>query len=171
MADPRTLTEDEHNAIVADRVSRETASLTAQISGLESEKAELVRQVETANAAAATEKARADQAVSELDEFKKTIEAEKEVAARKDARIAEAKEIAKHLPEQFWSPERSARLAGMPEDDWKAYLGDLREQAGLVTPGAPRETAMTGTPGGTPPGEERPSTGTVLGAVFGRKGA
>lgn len=174
MSEPRTLSDDELNAILADRVTRETAAQQVRITELEAEKADLVRQVETANAATATEKARADKAEGDLAEFKNKVEAEKEIAARQDARLAEAKEIAKHLPEAYWTAERAQRFAGMSDDAWAAYLGDLREQAAALPAGTPaptgqtRETAMTGTPGGTPPAGQQESTAKVLSGLFGR---
>lgn len=120
---PRTFTEKEHEAIVADAVQREVAaataskdeeiqSLQARIDALEAEKASLE-----------TEKA---DAIRELEDFKSSQEREREIAERKDERVAAVKRIsARDLPEEYFTEERVTRWAEMADEAFDALLDDL----------------------------------------------
>lgn len=145
----RTFTEGEAYALVADNVQRETAALTATIDQLKSEKAaletersDLQSKLDVADAARET----AEQA---LTDYKASIENEKAMAERKDARVTKVREVAKHLKDEFFTPERAQRWAAMEDDAFEAYTAELAELAAGVTSPAPsdppRETAMAGT--------------------------
>ena len=151
MADERTYSQDEHIAILDDRVKRETADLTAERDQLKSEKAELETKldVEIANREAAEK--RAEEAEKSLEDFKAEIEAREVAEARKDERIGKLREAASHLSEDYFKDEaRVQRIVAMDEDAFGGFLSDLSEAAKSVkgasgdTP--PRETAMTGAP-------------------------
>lgn len=151
MADPveRTFTEKEAYALVADNVQRETAAAAATIETLTSEKAALQTQVDTLEAAKEAEKARADKADADLASFKESVETEKAQAARKDERVAKVREVAKHLKDEFFTPERAQRWAAMDDEAFGAYVKELEDistgvPAEKANEGAPRETAMTG---------------------------
>jgi septal ring factor EnvC (AmiA/AmiB activator) len=144
----RTFTEGEAYALVADNVQRETASLTASVDQLTSEKAALETEKATLQnqldvAVAAREKAEQD-----LADFKESVENEKAVAARTDQRVAKVREVAKHLKDEFYTPERAQRWAAMDDDAFDAYVKELAElSAGVTTTTSgepPRETAMAG---------------------------
>jgi len=151
----RTLSQDEHNAIVADRVARETATLTEAKTALESENTELKTKLadsekarETAEAAKATaEQALADKTAAD--------ERQKAAAERFDERAKAVREAAYHLTDDFFTQERLERAAAMEDDRFEEYVKELAEMAaasGKEKPdptketkdGAPRETAMHG---------------------------
>lgn len=125
--DGRTFTEAEHEALLTDAVRREVASATEEkdttiselenkVDLLEAEKAEALQAKETAQ--------------QELEDFKATIEHEREVSSRKDARIAAVKEIsAAELPDTYFSDERVTRWAEMADEAFEALLNDMAEQA------------------------------------------
>lgn len=147
----RTFTENEAYALVADNVQRETAAAKAQIETLTSEKAALEQKLELAEAAAATEKARADGAIEWHNAVLEAQATEKAQLARKDERVAKVKEVAPHLKEDFFTTERAERWARQDDDAFGAYVKELAELAtgvpvaGSTETAPPRETAMQGT--------------------------
>ncbi len=151
---PRVMTEDEAYAIAADRVTRETAELSTKVTGLETEKAELQSKLDVAEASVATEKAAREKAEKDLTEFKAEVETAREIAARKDGRVAKVRETAKHLPDDFYTPERAARWAELDEEKFNEYLAEIAAMVpagagagnGTGGSGAPRQTAMSGVP-------------------------
>lgn len=152
-ATERTFTEKEAYALVADNVQRETAEAKSEIEQLKSEKAELQNKLDVSEAAAATEKSGREKAEQDLVDFKESIEAEKAMAARKDERVAKVREVAKHLKDEFFTAERASRWAALDDEAFDAYVKELAELSAGVTQttdddGAPRETAMQGTPVG-----------------------
>lgn len=149
MSEPRIFTEDEMNAVLADRVAKETASLSENVAALTAEKADLAAKLDVAEAtkvALETEKAAA---VKEFEDFKASLEAEKAQAAKKDERLAAVKVAASHLTDEFFTDEdRIARIVAMSDDSFAGYVADLgaTNSAPAVEGGAPRESAMAGTP-------------------------
>lgn len=147
--DNKTFSQDEHIAILADRVARETADLTAERDQLKTEKADLESKLDVETSAkAAAEQAKAD-AERELAEFKAQVDGEREAASRKDERIAKVREAAKHLDEGFFTDEaRVARIVAMEETTFEGYVSDLASTAKVTGntahTGVPRETAMQG---------------------------
>lgn len=161
----RTFTEQEAYALVADNVQRETAEHKATIETLTSEKAALEQKLELAEAALATEKARADGAIEWHEAVVTAAETEKAQLARKDERVAKVKEVAPHLKEDFFTAERAARWCTLDQEAFEAYTKELAELATGVpaktTESPPRETAMTGTAvAGAPTG------GSLLGQLL-----
>ncbi len=147
---PRTLTEDQAYAIVADRVQRETADYKAQIETLGKEKAELQSKLDVADAAVKTEKTARETAEKALTDYKTSIETEKAQAARSVERVAKVKEVAKHLGDDFYTDERKLRWAAMEDDAFSSYVSEMAAACkdipapGSTGTGAPRETAMVG---------------------------
>jgi chromosome segregation ATPase len=160
MAEPdnkRTFSEDEHLAIVADRVTTETAELRESKAALETEKSDLETKLDVEITAKEAEKARADKAEKDLADYKAEVEQREAAAERKDERISAVKEAAPHLKDEFFDEEkRVARIVAMEDEAFEEYVADLKAVA--PAPGAnkddiPRETAMKGDPagkGGTP---------------------
>lgn len=147
----RTFTEKEAYALVADNVQRETADAKATIESLQSEKASLQTQVDTLEAAKAAETARAEAAEKALEDYKEGQEREKAQEARKGERTAKVREVAKHLKDDFFTPERAARWAAMDDEAFTAYCEEIAAVAPAGPPvpektTPPREVAMTGTP-------------------------
>ncbi len=157
---PRQLSEQEHQAIVADRVDRETAALKAENDQLKTEKAELESKLDVAETARQT----AEQA---LADFKAETEQAKEIAERSDARVAKVREVAAHLKDDFFTDARKARWAAMDEAAFEDYVKEMAEASGGVTTPTtstsqpPRETAMHGTPV-TPKDDKRGHANNVL---------
>jgi len=148
MADEKTYSENEHIAILSDRVAKETADLTAERDQLVSVKSELETKLDVAESAKQAAEQRAADAEKSLEDFKAQIETEREAAARKDERIAKAKETASHLADDFFEDEkRIARIVAMVDEDFEGYLNDLASTSTTTTKTTtvvPRETAMAG---------------------------
>lgn len=156
MADnEKTYSEQEHLAILADRVTTETADKTSRITELETENAELKNKLDVAESAKESAVQRAETAEQAHEAFKTEI-AEREAAeARKDERLAAAKEAASHLDDSFFEDaDRVKRIVAMKDEDFATYVADLKDTAkglppkGTSTP--PRETAMSGAGAGAP---------------------
>lgn len=150
--DNKTYSEDEHIAILADRVARETASLTAERDQLSTEKAELENKLDVTESAKVAAETAKDNAERELAEFKEQVKAREEAAAKKDERLAKAREVAKHLDAAFFEDEkRIERIVAMSDELFEGYVSDLASTAtvpGNGTTSIPRETAMAGAAAG-----------------------
>jgi len=150
MADEKTYSEAEHIAILADRVSKETADLTAERDQLASAKTELENKLDIAESAKTAAEQAATEAKDALEEFKAQVESDREAAARKDERIKQVRESAEHLGDDFFEDEkRVERITAMKDEDFEGYLADLKATAkvpagGKTTTHVPRETAMSG---------------------------
>jgi len=145
--EPRLLTEDEHAAIVADRVSRETSSLTEQVTSLGTEKAELQTKLDTTEAALETEKAEHQATKDAFEAFKTQVVTDKEIASRRTDREAKVREVAAHLKDEFFTEERVQRWAEMSEEAFDTFVTETAALVGGKTPAGeqpPRETAMQG---------------------------
>ncbi len=156
---PRTFTEDEHLAVLADRVAKETASLNSTVEALTTEKADLAAKLDVAEAARVALDAEKAAAVKDFEDFKASLEAEKAALAKKDERLVAAKAAAAHLPETFFADEdRVNRIVAMSDDAFTGYVADLgaTNSAPATTEGAPRETAVNGSTV-TPPTTDAPT--------------
>jgi len=150
-AAPRMLTEGEAYAVAASEVQRETAALATENETLKSEKAELEKKLDLETSAkAAAEQAR-EKAEKDLADYKAEQELKAEQAARSESRVAKVREVASHLQDDFFTPERAARWAAMEEGEFEAYVAELAEVSpkGDATPKVddgqpPRETAAAG---------------------------
>lgn len=151
MAEPadKKYSEDEHLAIVADRVTRETSTLSSEKAALETAKSELESKLDVEIASKEAEKVRADGAEKALADYKAEVEGEREAAARKDTRVAAVKEAAPHLDEEFFKDEdRVTRIVAMEDEAFEAYVADMKAVIPAGTPAAketkevPRESAM-----------------------------
>lgn len=148
---PRTLTEDEAYAISAANVKRETAELTGKVETLNKEKAELQKQLDVSQAAVETEKAAREKAEKDLTDYKAEVERETAAKGRRGEREKKVREVAKHLPDTFFTDERLDRWAAQDDEAFGGYLKELAELAPTgTTGGAPRETAMHGQPPAAP---------------------
>lgn len=151
-ATPRTLTEHEAYAIAADRVQRETADLNAKVETLTTEKAELSSKLDVAEATLAIEKTAREKAEKDLEDFKGQVETERQVASRRDSRTAKVREVAAHLPADFFTDERITRWALMDDAAFDATVAEMAALANVSVPAgtstgtAPRQTAMNGAP-------------------------
>src|SRR4051812_24991742 len=150
MADEKTFSESEHIAILADRVSKETADLTAERDQLQTAKTELENKLDVAESAKTAAEQKAETAEKALTDYKAEVEEQREAAARKDDRIKQIKESAEHLDDAFFTDEaRVDRIVAMKDEDFQGYLADIKATAATpaatTTSAAPRETAMAGT--------------------------
>lgn len=170
----RVFTEGEAYALVQDNVARETAAANEKIGQLEKAHADLQTKVDVLETEKAQEVQRADQAVTELAEFKKSIEDEK---ARETARAERVAKLAEANPLLEITDERSDRIAAMSDDAFDAYLTDMREVAAKTTPATeskPAESTEGDLPRATAafspnPDEKSKPTGTVLGVIGARR--
>jgi len=156
MADDKTYSEDEHIAILADRVARETASITAERDQLKSEKAELENKLDVTESAKQAAETAKETAERELADFKAEVEAREVAAAKKDERLSKVRESAKHLDDKFFEDaKRIERIVAMSDDQFEGYVADLASTATVTgntaTGGVPRETAMAGAAAGGKP--------------------
>lgn len=147
MADEKTFSENEHLAILADRVTKETANLTAERDQLVTEKTELENQLDVETTAKTAAEQRADEAEKALADYKTEVEQERESAAKKDDRLARAKEVV--LDDKFFEDEsRVTRIVAMSDEQFDGYLADLgaasKSAPQTTTTSIPRETAMAG---------------------------
>lgn len=127
MADARTFTEAEHEAILTEAVRREVASATedkdAKITELENQLD--VIEAEKAEALTAKEKSEKD-----LQDYIEAQEAKETAAARRDERIDAVKAIsAVELPETYFTDARVQRWCEMADEQFDTLLDDMAEQA------------------------------------------
>ena len=163
----RVFSEDEAYAIVADRVARESAELTNKIATLESEKAELANKLDVEIAAREAAEQAAKDAETKHEEYLAQVETEKAQAAKKDERLAQVKEAASHLTDEFLQDEsRVARIVAMDDEAFEGYVADLRETAEKAPKPddskPPRETAMEGNPVTPKDAEDAPGARNFL---------
>lgn len=147
MSEPRTFTEDEHLAVLADRVLAQTASLTESVATLTAEKAELATKLDVAEAAKVALETEKAAAVKEFEDFKAELAAVEVAAAKKDERLVAAKAAAAHLNDEYFADEaRVARIVAMSDESFDGFVADLAatNAAPATTEGAPRETAING---------------------------
>jgi len=155
MADEKTYSEQEHIAILADRVAKETTNLTAERDQLQAEKVELENKLDVELSAREAAEAKATETETSFEAFKTEVTEREAAAARKDERITKLREVAKHLDDEFFADEkRIQRVIAMTEDAFTGYLDDMAvSNGGTPAPtSAPRQTAMVGEPvtGGAP---------------------
>lgn len=145
--EPRTFSEQEHLAILTDRVAQETASLSESLTTLTAAKTELETKLDVALAEkAAADKAAAD-AVKEFEDYKKAESDKAAAETKKVERLDKVKTAASHLPEEFFNDEaRVARIVAFTDEQFEGYVADLgaTNAAPKSTEGAPKETAMEG---------------------------
>lgn len=158
MADEKTYTEDEHIGILTERVRRETADLSAKVDELTATVTDLGTKLDVAESAKVAAEAKVTEVQGELDSFKAEVQGEREAASRKETRVAKLREVASHLPDEWYEAEgRLERICAMDDAAFETYASDLGS-TNTVTPtgtAVPRETAMAGQ---TPPvGGAQPS--------------
>lgn len=146
MAD-KTYSEDEHIAILSDRVKQETANLTAQVAERDATITELQNKLDVETSAKTAAEQRADEAEKALADFKAETEEREAASARKEERLTKVREAASHMGEDFLKDEKRVdRIVAMSDDQFDGYLEDLGA-TGKAAPGnppIPRETAMSG---------------------------
>lgn len=147
----RTFTEAEHDAIVASRVAQETAALTeanealtGRVETLTSEKAAAEEKLELMEAA----KEKAEQDLAD------TVAKAEEAARREVLKVERAEQVkaAANVPATFITPEKAARWAALPEEEFASYLTDLTDAVGaaVVKPTVEVASTVTGAPLGEP---------------------
>jgi DNA repair exonuclease SbcCD ATPase subunit len=113
VADDRTFTEKEHEALVTDAVRREVASATEET---RREVAELQSKLDVLESEKAAAEQRAADAEKALEDYKAEQARVAEVAAKRDERVAAIKEVSAHLPDTYFTDERVGRWAEMADD-------------------------------------------------------
>lgn len=175
----RTFTEEQFNTLLEATVEREVAAANEKIAALEQANADLqekvattvtdtdkvkqdlTQRVDTLEAEKLAAQADRDRIQAEFDQFKADATAKEQAAARRDARVAEMREAAKGLKDDYFTAERADRWAQLDDEAFSAHKAELAAIAGALTPAGddtkpPRETAMAGqTP--KPKDSEQPS--------------
>lgn len=145
---PRQLSEEEHKAIVAALVARETSELRAENDSLKAANGDLQDKLDVAETARQTAESAKETAEQALTDYKAEQEQAKEVAERVDERVAKVREVASHLKDDFFTDKRKQRWAAMEEDDFADLVKEMAAASGGTTQDdnneAPRETAMHG---------------------------
>lgn len=143
----KTYSENEHLAILADRVATETASITAQRDQLKQQFDEAQGKLDAADSAKiAAEQAR-EAAEKSLTDFKAEADEREAAAKRKGTRMGYVKEKAAHLSDEWFTEDRVDRIVAMKDEDFEAYVTDLVAAVpsnGEAKREIPRETAMKG---------------------------
>ncbi len=154
MADgDKTFTEQEHIAILADRVATETAAITAERDALKAERDDLATKLDVAESAKVAAEQAKETAEKEFADFKTSLDELAAAEGKRDERLAKVKEVAAHLGDDFLSTEnevgkaRVERIVAMADDQFEGYVADLKSTAPTTrstTAEKPRETAMAG---------------------------
>lgn len=122
----RTFSEAEHQALLQGAVEREVA---AAVKDRDDSISELEQRIDVLEA----EKASAVQAKEELqgefDSYKADVERAKEIEARKAERVERVKAAAIHLPDDYFTHERSQRWAEMADEQFTALVEDFEAAA------------------------------------------
>lgn len=171
-ADDRTFTEEEMNAITADTVRRETASLNQEVTDLKAEKAELETKVtDLENSLDLAEQAK-EKAEKDLEDYKASVAREQELAELAQKRTEKVREVAKGVKEDFFTPERAERWAKMDAEEFDSYVGELAELYTATSEGDAGEkperesaSAMTGASVKATDFDGKSALQTVLGKV------
>jgi chromosome segregation ATPase len=174
MADEKTFSEQEHIAILTDRVAKETADLTAERDQLNATITELQNKLDVAESAKTAAETAAQESTKSFDDFKANLEQEREAAARKDERIKQIRESAEHLDDKFFEDEaRVNRIVAMKDEDFQGYLADIKATSAkapaTTTTQAPRETAMAGA-ATSADGQESAARNFLLGQYLPKEG-
>lgn len=122
----RTFTEGEAYALVADAVTRETASANAEVVALTASNAALQTERDAMEVRATAAETKAAEAETALTDFKAGIESQKAVEAKRDVRLAQVAEVA---PALKLAGERADRLVAMSDEHFAEYVEGLREVA------------------------------------------
>lgn len=167
----RTFTQDEHLALLTDRVQRETAELTVERDALKTQTAELQQRIDVLEAEKAQALTERDAISNEFEAYKAELARQAEIAERSESRVNAVREAVPHLGDDYFTAERSARWAAMDDDAFAALLADLTPVAPVVKAAdevstkAPRETAAFSQ--GTAPTSSTGSVKQLLAAVRG----
>ena len=153
-ASPRMLTEGEAYAVAASEVQRETAALASEVETLKSEKAELDKKLDLETSAKTAAEVAREKAEQDLADYKAEQELKAEQASRSESRVAKVREVASHLKDDFFTPERAARWAAMEDPEFDTYVAELAEvspkgeaaDTSKANGDLPRETAAAGRP-------------------------
>ncbi|GAB3863375.1 hypothetical protein GCM10028801_30850 [Nocardioides maradonensis] len=143
----KTFTENDMALLLADRVAKETADLTAERDSLKAERDDLATKLDVEIAAKVAAEQKVTEIQGEFDSFKSGLEELREAAERKDERLAKVKEAAAHMGEEFLKDEaRVARIVAFSEEQFDGYVADLAATAPAAgaSGGVPRESAMSG---------------------------
>lgn len=149
----RVFTEKEHLAIMANVVSTETASLRDANTALEVQVATLTAEKAEAETARAEAEQREKAATDKLAERDAEIEKAAELKTLAETRMATMREVAKHLPAEYFTAEKAEAWAKLDEDSF-ASLSDAI--AATAPAGGTREVASTTIIVGAPAGDKKP---------------
>ena len=161
----RTYTEAEHLALMADAVTRETASLTEAKGSLETNVSELSARVDVLEAEKAAAESAKDQVQADFDAYKAEVERAREVETAKKERLDRVKAANEQLPDSYFTDERILRWAEMTEEAFASLIDDL--SAAAVAGPAKETAAFSG--GDSPTSTDKVTVGSIFAARRGEK--
>lgn len=161
----RTYTEVEHLALMADAVTRETASLTEAKESAETTVTTLTTRVDVLEAEKAALETKVSETEKAFDEFKAELERREAIETAKQERVDAVKAANDALPESYFTEERIQRWAEMETAAFEAYIADITALAA-----APKEKETAAFSGGESPTETKQVTvGSIFAARRGEK--
>jgi chromosome segregation ATPase len=142
---------EEHTAILADRVARETSEVTAKNTELEAKVQDLTTKLDAADSAKLAAEQAKEKAEGDLTTYKADVEKREAAAERAGTRTEVIKTKLPHLDDKWFEAEgRMDRIVAMEDDKFEGYVDDLLASAPAgdgktpITREVPRETAMVG---------------------------
>jgi hypothetical protein len=147
------------NAIVNERVTRETAALTLRAETAEGKLTEVQTQLDVVSAEkVAAEQAR-DEAATKLTDYETAAAELAASGERKEGRLAALKEVAAGMPDAFLTDERVDRICKQSDAEFETYKGEMAAAFAGVKPAAPTTDPKAGKDGKDgPPRETAMST-------------
>lgn len=161
----RTYTAQEHLALMADAVTRETAELSSAKETLETQVSELNQKVDVLEAEKAAAETKAADIQKEFDDFKAAQERAAAVETAKQERSKAVKDANPALPENYFTEERVQRWAEMAQESFDDFVESIK-----VAPGSEVKETAAFVGGDSPTGKTagEGSTASVLAARRGR---
>lgn len=162
--DNRVYTEVEHLALMADAVTRETASLDAAKVDLETKVSESAARVDVLEAEKAALETKVADAEKALADFKAEVELAQQIENRKKDRVDAVKAANAALPDTYFTDERVQAWAEMSDETFSIVIDGITATAGL---GGKETAAFSG--GDSPTATKTVTAGSIFAARRGEK--
>lgn len=154
----RTYTEVEHLALMADAVTRETASLASAKESAETQISDLSARVDVLEAEKAALETKVGEAEKAFEDYKTELERMAQIETAKQERVDAVKAANDSLADTYFTDERIQRWAEMTEVAFASFIEDI---TAVAATGPAKETAAFS--GGESPTE---ATKVTVGSIF-----
>jgi chromosome segregation ATPase len=161
----RTYTEVEHLALMADAVTRETASLTEAKESAETKISDLTARVDVLEAEKAALETKVSEAETAFDDYQTELERLAAIETAKQERVEAVKAANESLPESYFTEERIQRWAEMETASFDAFIADITAVA--VSSEVKETAAFSG--GESPTEASKVTVGRIFAARRGEK--